>query len=61
MHHIARRFVPVAFVKTLEDNGRAQSNMTKQSARSVPKIEQHELQMVTKCTKWAKSSNTNIE
>ena len=44
-----------------QDNGKAQSNMTKQSARSVPKIEQHELKMVTKCTKWAQNSNTNVE
>ena len=44
-----------------QDNGKAQSNMTKQSARSVPKIEKHELQMVTKCTKWAQNSNTNVE
>ena len=44
-----------------QDNGKAQSNMTKQSARSVPKIEKHELKMVTKCTKWAQNSNTNVE
>ena len=44
-----------------QDNGKAQSNMTKQSARSVPKIEQHELNMVTKCTEWAQNSNTNVE